>query len=217
MVVGLPPGVGIGVAIAGRAMPRMRPMRSSAEPMAAPVLPADTIADARPSRTASAARTSDESFIVRTLDPGSASIGITSEASMTSRPPVSPNSSGRPTSTTGIPNSSAARRAPATISPGARSPPMASTATGSMAPASAERSDRPTAPSPILTQFARSGYRPQGSSSFRPFDTHKGSIVTRRTLGDRATISRQYTPAMQPRWPAGRRTSRSWRTRGGDA
>ena len=36
--------------------------------MVAPVFPALTMAQARPSRTASAARTSDESFMVRTDD-----------------------------------------------------------------------------------------------------------------------------------------------------
>ncbi len=59
----LAPGQGIGVAMAGRATPRMRPMRNRALAMVAPVLPALTMADARPSRTASAARTSDESFM----------------------------------------------------------------------------------------------------------------------------------------------------------
>jgi hypothetical protein len=77
------------------------------------------MAEALPSRTASAARTSDESFMRRTLEPGSASMGMTSDAAITSRGPGSPISSGRPTSTTGMPNSSWARRAPATISPGA--------------------------------------------------------------------------------------------------
>ena len=57
------PGHGIGVAMAGRATPLMRPMRSSALPIVAPVLPALTMAEALPSRTASAARTSDESFM----------------------------------------------------------------------------------------------------------------------------------------------------------
>ena len=109
--VGVPPGTGIGVAIAGRLTPLIRPMRSSAEAMVAPVLPADTMADALPSRTASAARTSDESFIVRTLDPGSASMAITSDAGMTSSPWSVPSSSGRPTSTTGTPSSAAARTA----------------------------------------------------------------------------------------------------------
>ena len=65
--------------------------------MVAPVLPAETMADARPSRTASAARTSDESFIVRTLDPGSASMPMTCDAGMSSRSPRSGStSSGRP-------------------------------------------------------------------------------------------------------------------------
>ena len=45
-------------------------MRSSAEAMVAPVLPADTIAQALPSRTSSAARTSEESFFLRTLAGG---------------------------------------------------------------------------------------------------------------------------------------------------
>ncbi len=83
-----------------------------------PVLPADTMADALPELTASAARTTDESFMALTLLPGSASIGITSLAAITSRPWASPSSSGRPTSTTGTPSSSAARRAPATTSAG---------------------------------------------------------------------------------------------------
>ncbi len=51
------PGTGIGVAMAGRATPWSRPMRNRALAMVAPVLPALTIADAVPSRTASAART----------------------------------------------------------------------------------------------------------------------------------------------------------------
>ena len=106
-------------------------MRSKALAIAAPVLPALTMAEARPSRTASAALTRLESFFVRTLWAGSSCIAMTSAAASTSRPPVSPREpSVGPTSTTGIPSSSAARLAPATISPGARSPPMASTATG---------------------------------------------------------------------------------------
>src|SRR5262245_28349642 len=104
-------------------------MRKSADAMVAPVLPADTMADALPSRTASAARTSDESFILRTLEPGSASIAITSDAGITSRPWSVPSSSGRPTSTTS-PTSAAARTAPSTFSSGALSPPIASTAMG---------------------------------------------------------------------------------------
>ena len=75
--------------MAGRATPLMRPMRSSADAIVAPVLPAETMAEARPSRTASAARTNEESFIRRTLEPGSALIGITSEAGITSRSPAS--------------------------------------------------------------------------------------------------------------------------------
>ena len=68
---------------------------------------------------------------------------------------MSPISSGRPTSTTGIPSSSAARRAPATISAGARSPPMASTATGSMAQSGPDRSTRLRIPWPMMIQTIR--------------------------------------------------------------
>ena len=76
--------------------------------MAAPVFPALTMARALPSRTASAARTSEESFLRRTDEPGSSSMAMTSEAGMTSSPPVSPICSGGPTSTTGMPSSSTA-------------------------------------------------------------------------------------------------------------
>ena len=54
------------------------------------MLPAETIAEARPSRTASAARTRVESFFVRTDRAGSSSIAMTSVAAMISRSPVSP-------------------------------------------------------------------------------------------------------------------------------
>ncbi len=97
----------------------MRPMRSSADAMVAPVLPALTMAEARPSRTASAARTSEESFMRRTLEPASASMAMTSDASSTSRSPGSPISSGRPTRRMGMPSSAAACLAPSTISAGA--------------------------------------------------------------------------------------------------
>ena len=117
----------------GRTTPGSRPMRSSADAMVAPVLPADTMAAAFPSRTSSAARTREESFLRRTPPAGSSSMPMTSVQASSSRPWVSPTSSGGPTSTMPTPCSSDARRAPSTISPGARSPPMASTATGSVA------------------------------------------------------------------------------------
>ena len=105
-------------------------MRSSADAIVAPVLPAETIALARPSRTSSAARTSEESFFLRTLAAGSSSIAITSVQATTSRPIGSPIRSGTPTRVTDSPSSSTARRAPATTSPGAWSPPIASRAMG---------------------------------------------------------------------------------------
>src|SRR3954469_13745935 len=132
-ICGFRPGTGIGTAIAGRAAPLMRPMRSSAAAMAAPVLPALAIASALPSRTSSADTTIDESLRVRTTAGGSF-MPTTSVAGTTSTPLTPPGSSGSitsssPTSRTRTPNSSAASTAPATISPGARSPPIASTAT----------------------------------------------------------------------------------------
>jgi len=129
-IVGVEPGTGIGVAIAGRFTPSTRPMRNSADAMVAPVLPAEIIALALPSRTASALRTSVESFFFFTDVAGSSSMPITSVATSNSRSPRSARSAG-PTSNTGIP-SAAACFAPATISAGALSPPMASTAIGFM-------------------------------------------------------------------------------------
>ena len=131
--VGLEPGTGIGVAIAGRLTPLIRPMRNSAAAIVAPVLPAESIALAAPSRTASAARTSVESFLRRTPWAGSSCISMTSLAGISGSPPRStrsPRSSG-PTSATGVP-AAAAVLAPATMMSGAWSPPMASTATGSI-------------------------------------------------------------------------------------
>ena len=127
---GDPPGLGIGVAMQGRTTPGSRPMRSRAEAIVAPVFPADTIALAFPSLTSSAARTSEESFFFRTLPPGSSSMAMTSVHANTSRPSGSPMSSGTPTSMTSKPSSSTARRAPAMISLGAKSPPIASRAMG---------------------------------------------------------------------------------------
>ena len=97
------PRTGKGTAMAGRETPLMRPSRSSEAAMAAPVLPALSRADACPSRTASAARTIEASFIWRTLEAGSAPISITWLAGMTGSPPVSPIRSGSPTSRTGKP------------------------------------------------------------------------------------------------------------------
>src|ERR1700728_401326 len=133
-IAGGPSRRGIGVAMQGRDTPRRRPIRKRAEAIVAPVLPALTMAEALPSRTSSAERTSDESFLRRTPWAGSSSMAMTSVQATSSRPNVSPTRSGGPTRTTGIP-SSAARRAPATISAGALSPPMASMATGRSAAA----------------------------------------------------------------------------------
>ena len=68
-------------------------MRRRAAPIVAPVLPALTMAAALPSRTASAARTSEESFLRRTPWAGSSRMPMTSDAGMISSPPVSPMAS----------------------------------------------------------------------------------------------------------------------------
>src|SRR5579863_4572191 len=114
----------------GRTTPGSRPIRSSAEAIVAPVFPADTMALAVPSRTSSAARTNEESFFFRTLAAGSSSMAMTSVQGNTSRPRGSPSSSGTPTRMTESPSSSTAARAPAMISFGAKSPPIASRAMG---------------------------------------------------------------------------------------
>ena len=77
------------MAIAGRLTPLMRPMRSSADAIVAPVLPAEIMADAVPSRTASAARTSVESFLRRTPPAGSSSMAMISLAAISGRSPMS--------------------------------------------------------------------------------------------------------------------------------
>ena len=77
-MVGVDPGTGMTVAMAGRETPGRRPIRNKALAMVAPVLPALTMAQARPSRTASAQRTSEESRFTRTARPGSSSIPMTS-------------------------------------------------------------------------------------------------------------------------------------------
>src|ERR1700722_6771115 len=114
----------------GRTTPGSRPIRRSADAIVAPVLPADPMALALPSRTNSAARTSEESFFFRTLAAGSSSMAITSVQGKTSRPRGSPISSGTPTRMTESPSSSTAARAPSMISFGAKSPPIASRAMG---------------------------------------------------------------------------------------
>ena len=66
-------------------------------------------------------------------------MAMTSVQATTGRPRGSPMSSGGPTRTTEIP-SSAAARAPATMADGAKSPPIASTATGSCSNSATGRS-----------------------------------------------------------------------------
>ena len=99
----------------------------------APVLPALTMAEALPSRTSSAARTSEESFLRRTPCAGSSSMAMTSVQATSSRPPGVADLVGRADQHDRDPVLVRPRSAPATISPGALSPPIASTATGRVA------------------------------------------------------------------------------------
>ena len=185
--------------MAGLLTPLIRPMRNSAEAIVAPVLPADTIADAVPSRTASAARTSVASFFRRTPPAGSSPISITSDAAMRGSPFVS-RSSG-PTSATSIPSSSAARRAPATISPGALSPPMASTATGSIS------DDLGGAASDGVGAVRRR--RRRGSCTSRRSGRPRGAAWPSRKRAERAPARRaaMRRPGGCAPWPS---TASSW-------
>jgi len=120
---------------AGRSTPRMRPRPNSAAAMTAPELPADAKACARPSLTSRMPTMSEESFLALTAIVCS-SIATTSDAWTTSmgRLAVSPclassalTCSWTPTRMISVPRSRASATAPATTTPGAWSPPMAST------------------------------------------------------------------------------------------
>ena len=67
----------------------MRPIRNNAEAMVAPVFPAEIMALAAPSRTASALRTNVESFLRRTPPAASSSIAMISLATMWGIPEIS--------------------------------------------------------------------------------------------------------------------------------
>ena len=116
-------------------------------------------------------------------------MAMTSEAGRTSRPPVSPSWSGGPTRTTSIPSSSAARRAPATISPGARSPPMASTATGSGRPVASPRPARAPTTSRLRRPVGPCTTRSWGRPRAGPW--RAGTAGTRCGPGGRAPSSRR--------------------------
>src|SRR5947209_12215969 len=118
--------------IAGRATPGIVRSRISAMARNAPLLPADTTAAARPSRTRSTASPSEVPCDLRTACEAAASIG-TAPSEWTISTPGSPRNSGSrrlrsPTSTILPSPSRCARIAPATTAVGALSPPIASTA-----------------------------------------------------------------------------------------
>src|SRR2546425_3620662 len=117
---------------AGRSTPLMRPWIKSAAAMTAPELPAETQPSARPVLQIRAHTAIEESGLLRTACAGCSSIAtICVHGTSWSRGWLSRRGctdAGIPTSEMSMPYSVAARAAPLTISLGAWSPPMASTA-----------------------------------------------------------------------------------------
>src|SRR5712691_11628719 len=138
---GLPFVVGNMPHSAGRSIPRMRPSTRSAAAIVAPVLPAETTASASPCLTIDVAIPIDVSARLRSAVAGCSSIPTTSFASRMvmpggiSAPTCVRIASSRPTSTrSDAPPFCRYNRAPRTISSGAWSPPIASTAIFTGAP-----------------------------------------------------------------------------------
>src|SRR6267143_460529 len=138
---GFPFAVGNIPQSAGRSIPRMRPRTRSAAAIVAPVLPAETTASASPCLTIDVATPIDVSARRRSAVAGCSSIPTTSLASRIVMPggiwaPTSlRTASSRPTSTrSDAPPFCRYNRAPRTISSGAWSPPIASTAIFTGAP-----------------------------------------------------------------------------------
>src|SRR5256886_1083762 len=126
---------------AGRSMPRMRPSTRSAAAIVAPVLPADTTASASPCLTIDVATPIEVSARRRSAVAGCSSMPTTSFESRSvipggiSAPTSLRTASSRPTSTrSDAPPFCLYNRAPRTISSGAWSPPIASTAIFTGAP-----------------------------------------------------------------------------------
>ena len=120
---------------AGRSIPGMRFRMSTAEAIVAPVFPALTTASASPRFTSSVATPMDVSVRRRSSDDGCSCISTTSRASTTvipgrgAVPSAARTDSSRPTRTmSATPPSARYSNAPRTISSGAWSPPIASTA-----------------------------------------------------------------------------------------
>ncbi|MNW52596.1 hypothetical protein D3C74_301210 [compost metagenome] len=129
-----PSTVGIIGASAGRSIPSIRPTTSRPVVIKAPVLPAESIASACPSRTSRPATTIEASFLRRTALTGSSSASMISPAWCITKLDGASASSGLKTfsSPTRIIwvslHSLAAAKAPSTVLFGAWSPPIASMA-----------------------------------------------------------------------------------------
>src|SRR5882672_11120388 len=132
-----PCGVGSTVAMAGRCTDSMRPRPKSAAATTAPVLPAETMAWVLCSFSRRAAMLMEESFFLRTEVTADSPISTRSDAWITEgrsdctrrRAASSRTSASSPIRTTSKapPDSRVASMAPWITTPGARSPPMAST------------------------------------------------------------------------------------------
>ena len=122
---GRAPGTGIGTAIAGRATPGCGRCAAAPPPSWRPVLPAPTIASARPSRTASAPRTSEDVLLRahrgrRARRPSRSTSGARASSTPSGGPPPGRQRRDRvlaPDEQEPTPSCSAASSAPATISP----------------------------------------------------------------------------------------------------
>ena len=130
--------VGISGASGGLSIPLIRPTRSCPPASVAPVEPQETKASQAPSLTSFIPRTIEESFLVRIAATGGSAISITSvvgqivirPSGTVYFPSCALTSCSSPRSVISIRSSArTASTAPLTISSGALSPPMASTAT----------------------------------------------------------------------------------------
>ena len=174
-----PFGFGSTAASAGRSTPGTVPITILPTAMAAPVLPAVTMAWARPSCTSSAQRRRDERRLRRIGVIAGSSMPTTSSAwTISIRPPSPPSflssasmRARSPTRRIGQPSSVAARNAPSTADCGAKSPPMASIAIGMLGFPSAGPSSGPVfrVGLGLAGRFYARGRRGRAATQGRPY------------------------------------------------
>src|SRR3954451_17322279 len=188
--------LGSTAASAGRSTPETVPITILAAIMAAPVLPAVTMAWARPSWTSSAQMRREERRFLRIGVMAGSSMPTTSSAwTISMRPSGDPrrrsSASTRarsPTRRIEEPSSRAARKAPSTALCGAKSPPMASTAIGMMGrfrQITWPLTPQPLSPSPPPSLTGREGLRTltgrAGGGTAEEGRAHWGSNEGQRT------------------------------------